>query len=780
MKDVFDSGETGKRSDTKGSVLQLHGPGYVPSERAGARAIESYYGDFGKRRQHFRLAALVLYVACALVYLGWRLTIFNPQAPVFSVVFYGAELYGFLMSLLIVMTSWRRKRRTVKRAQRGLAVDVFIPTLNEPLDVIRRTALGAVHMEYPHETWVLDDGNRVEVAALADELGCRYLARTTNEGAKAGNLNNGLRHATGDFVAVFDADHVPQKDFLDRLLGYFNDENVAFVQTPQDYFNLESFQHGRHKRKGLIWHEQSFFHYVGQTGRDHWNAATFCGCSAILRRSALDAIGGFPSVTVTEDMHAAVKLQKLGYDTAFHAEPLAFGIAPSDFRGFARQRLRWGEGNMQVCREEGIPFTRSLTLAQRLCYFALTATYIDGWQKAVYYITPIIVLFTQVPPIWSDFSVFLAFFVPYIFATYFYYEEYGRGFGNIFATEAYAMARVGAAIVSTFGLVRKRIKFRITSKELQGRMPLALVLPQLVVLVGSAGGIGYTVLRPWIGMPLGMPAGITVVIVALAAVNCAMAAWVIRDAWRSSRAASEQYMHPVPLPVELRTVGGDVHLVEVDEISVCEFVFWADKGSFVDVGDSYRGSLYLPGGPVPFEARVTERSRAGRHHVRRVRCALTWFTQADEDTVDLALHAGRWYRPILGHRESIRTPSEIFEDLLIRGRLRAQANPKWEPAVYRRQSGAQDGVGVCFLAKDRTLPDSVLLLTFGDLNAGTILHVTPVGRQPEFSKSFRVGEQQSGVMFDEAAIEVVDGRIYSLSAAQDASAVPVRAVERAS
>lgn len=778
-KDTDGTGGLGTAS-AGARVLTFPSQDDVQQRRPAPRAIEPYYGDLGDKRRLVRLAAFALYVACAVIYLGWRTTIFNPSAPVFSAVFYAAEVYGFAMSLLIVMTAWRRKRRDIVDAPRGLSVDVFIPTYNEPLNVIRRTVLGAVNIEYPHETWVLDDGNRPEVAALAAEFGCRYLARTSNEGAKAGNLNNGLREATGDFVAIFDADHVAQKDFLDRLLGYFADEKIALVQTPQDYFNLDSFQHGRGKRRKLIWHEQSFFHYVGQPGRDHWNAATFCGCSAIIRRSALDEIGGFPSVTVTEDMHAAVQLQKRGYDTAFHSEPLAFGIAPSDFLGFSRQRLRWGEGNMQVCREEGIPFTRDLTVAQRLCYFALTATYLDGWQKAIYYAAPIIVLFTQVPPIWSDPIVFLAFFVPYMVATYLYYEEFGRGFGNIFATEAYAMARVGAAIVSTFGLVRKRIQFRISSKELSGRMPFMAILPQLLVFAGGLGGIAFTILRPWIGMPLYMPTGLTLIIAALAAVNCALAAWVIRDAWRSSRAESNNYSHPIPLPVELRNTRGDIDLVEIDSISVDRFSFLADDGSFVAVGDTYSGRLFLPGGQILFEAEVTERTPAGTRGVVRVRCAFRGLSPNDQDAIDLALHAGRWHRPLLGHRESIRTPSEFLKDLLTTGSMRAPSPLTWEAAVYQRQAGRTDDVSVCFLAKDPGSPHSILMLIFGDLSPGTVLHVTPAGQQPEFSKSFRIGAQQIGVMFDEAALDVVDGRIYTLSKVRDTGAVPAHSGQLAS
>jgi len=249
---------------------------------------------------------------------------------------------------------------------------------------------------------------------LAVELGCNYLARTENIGAKAGNLNNALRYAKGEFIAVFDADHVAQKDFLTKLLGYFHEPSVAFVQTPQDYYNLDSYQHGRSKYEKHIWHDGSWFHQVGQLGRQYLGAATFCGCSAILRRAALDEIDGFPEETVTEDMHASVRMQKLGYRTVFHPEPLAFGIAPVGFRDFLLQRIRWGEGNLQVCRIEGLPLSRKLSFGQQFSYAALTWPYVAVWARILLYLSPVILLFTGIAPIVSNLSVFAAYFFPYL------------------------------------------------------------------------------------------------------------------------------------------------------------------------------------------------------------------------------------------------------------------------------------------------------------------------------------------------------------------------------
>jgi cellulose synthase (UDP-forming) len=155
-------------------------------------------------------------------------------------------------------------------------------------------------MRYPHATYVLDDGRRHEVRALADELGCRYITRDNNAHAKAGNWNNAFKQTTADFIATFDADHVPRPDFLERTLGFFRDPKVALVQVPQQYHNLDSVQHRvSWKARRMFGEQDSFFNLV-MPGKDHWNAAFFCGTGAVLRREALEPHGGIVSSTITE------------------------------------------------------------------------------------------------------------------------------------------------------------------------------------------------------------------------------------------------------------------------------------------------------------------------------------------------------------------------------------------------------------------------------------------------------------------------------------------------
>jgi cellulose synthase/poly-beta-1,6-N-acetylglucosamine synthase-like glycosyltransferase len=122
-----------------------------------------------------------------------------------------------------------------------------------------------------------------------------------------------LTQSRAQFIAIFDADHAPKTSFLTQTLGFFSDPQVAFVQTPQDFYNLDSFQHRWSRRKGQVWTEQSLFFRVIQRGKDYWNAAFFCGSCAVIRRSSLDAIGGFATGTVTEDLHTSIRLHKQGF-----------------------------------------------------------------------------------------------------------------------------------------------------------------------------------------------------------------------------------------------------------------------------------------------------------------------------------------------------------------------------------------------------------------------------------------------------------------------------------
>ena len=245
-------------------------------------------GDRG-RRVVGRIAVLFT-VAFGLYYLTWRWTdSVNWAAWWIAVPLVLAETYGLVDVTLFGLTMWRARKRGEPPAPiEGASVDVLITTYDEAPRLVRGTAHAAKAIRHPHLTWILDDGDRPEMRAVADELGVGYLTRGREwadrpRHAKAGNINNALMRTSGEFLVVLDADMVPRPEFLDRTLGWFRDERVAFVQTPQVFSNVAT--------GDPLGGQAPLFYGPMQGGTDGWNAAFVCGSTAGLRRDALVELG---------------------------------------------------------------------------------------------------------------------------------------------------------------------------------------------------------------------------------------------------------------------------------------------------------------------------------------------------------------------------------------------------------------------------------------------------------------------------------------------------------
>ena len=658
-----------------------------------------------------RTLVVLAFVVYAPYYLIWRLGTFNPDAPFFSWLIWGAEVFGYLTAVLHIFMVSRLTSPQAGPPPQGLTVDVFVPTYNESVSLLRHTLLAAARMEYPHQTWLLDDGNRPEMAALARELGCRYLTRTENTDAKAGNLNNALSHSQADFVAVFDADHVPHKDFLNRTLGFLRDEKVAFVQTPQDFYNLDSYQHRRHRRLSYIWTEQSLFFRVIQRGKDRWNAAYFCGSCAVLRRSALDSIGGFATGTVTEDLHTSIRLHKKGYKAVYYPVSLAFGLAPNSVRAFLLQRQRWGQGAMQVWRKEGILFTRGLTLPQRLNYLASVLTYFDGWQKAIFYIAPAVVLLTGVMPINVLGKDFLLHFIPFYILCFWAYEEAGRGYGGTVLTEQYNMARFATFALATIGGFGRRLKFTVTQKISLEQDRARTVIPQLFVLLLSISAIIIGAIL-WQSQQHLSPGAFWANII-WASINLGLAGAVVRFTLQRKHRRRE-YRFPIPLPAFIGKpeTGRVLGLVEDISADGCRFISEKPVATAAIVS----GEIFLPSGRMPFTASISRhhepmtpsRNSRARSHESGERAsrkkleyglAFRWKSANDAAQLENFLYGSDVQWQILDLHEGVTTPVAWAVDLFASGKSErvSEISPgEWLPVIYHPsgKDGQQDRFAV--------------------------------------------------------------------------------------
>jgi cellulose synthase (UDP-forming) len=424
---------------------------------------------------HLRWRPLVvaLNLAVTVRYLWWRgaetLNWDGGWGTAFSLVAYAAELYGFFGLLHHYSIATRSLERTSPPVDAGScpSVDIMIASYNETADILTRTIVGCQAIEYPNKTiHLLDDGRRPEIARLCRQLGVNYIARTNNAGAKAGNLNHALAHTSGEFIVTFDADHVPVSSFLAETLGHFRDDGVALVQTPQHFYNPDIFQNCLRSQE-YVANEQAMFFRIVQPGRDVDNASFYCGSGAVLRRAALDDIGGFPMTTITEDMHASLLLHSRGWKTVYVNKNLSAGLAPESFEAYLTQRLRWSHGTMQVMLLRRGLFLPGLTAKQRIHYFATLWYWLYGLPRVIYLACPLVFLLFGVKPlVVGDISELFAYYVPHLLVSMVAFQLVSGGTRRMFWSDIYescvAVPLASAALM--FPWSGRRVHFAVTPK----------------------------------------------------------------------------------------------------------------------------------------------------------------------------------------------------------------------------------------------------------------------------------------------------------------------------
>jgi cellulose synthase (UDP-forming) len=353
---------------------------------------------FPGRGASFFLVALSSMIS--LRYLYWRVTETLGYSG-YIATFLGtglllAEVYAILALLLsYFQQAWPLERKPVPLPpdpEDWPVVDVFIPSYNEPLEVVKPSVYGALSMDWPRDKmniYVLDDGRREDFRAFCEEVGCGYMIRPDNKGAKAGNINHALTKTVGEYVAIFDCDHVPTRGFLQLTVGWMlRDREIGMLQTPHHFYSPDPFE--RNLASGTrVPNEGLLFYGLVQQGNDTWNATFFCGSCALLRRTALLEVGGVPTQTVTEDCHCSLKMQRLGWRTAYLRLPLAAGLATDRLLAHIGQRMRWARGMIQILRVENPMFGPGLNFAQRLCYLNAQWHFLFPLPRFVFLTSPL-------------------------------------------------------------------------------------------------------------------------------------------------------------------------------------------------------------------------------------------------------------------------------------------------------------------------------------------------------------------------------------------------------
>lgn len=343
---------------------------------------------------------IILSLVASTRYMYWRLTD-TMNFDSWSNAFFGsglflAELYAWVVLVLgFIQTAWPLERKPVPLpddAREWPTVDIMIPTYNEPLSVVRNTVFAALAIDWPRDkinVYILDDGRREEFRAFAEEAGVTHVTRNDNKHAKAGNINAALKITHGEFVAIFDCDHIPTRTFLQVCMGWFGrDPKLAMLQTPHHFFSPDPFEKNL-KTFRAVPNEGELFYGLVQDGNDLWNATFFCGSCAVIKRSVLEEVGGIAIETVTEDAHTALKMHRLGYTTAYLAIPQAAGFATESLGGHVGQRIRWARGMAQIFRLDNPLLGRGLKLTQRLCYANAMLHFFYGLPRLVFLTAPL-------------------------------------------------------------------------------------------------------------------------------------------------------------------------------------------------------------------------------------------------------------------------------------------------------------------------------------------------------------------------------------------------------
>ena len=463
------------------------------------------------------LLLITLSLLASLRYIYWRLTAtLGFETPLEMLLGYGlvaAELYALTVLVFgYVQTAWPLRRKPVplpEDTSQWPTVDVFIPTYNEALSIVKLSILAAQAIDWPRDklkVHVLDDGRREDFRHFCATAGVSYLVRENNEHAKAGNLNAALKVTDGEYVAIFDADHVPTRSFLQICLGWFlKDSKLAMLQTPHFFFSPDPFEKNLNTFR-TVPNEGELFYGLVQDGNDLWNAAFFCGSCAVIRRSMLLEVGGVATETVTEDAHTALKLNRLGYNTAYLNIPQAAGLATESLSRHIAQRIRWARGMAQIFRQDNPLLGKGLALGQRLCYLNAMLHFFYGLPRLVFLTAPLAYLLFSAQIFHASALLITCYVLPHVLHSNLTNSRIQGRFRHSFWNEVYETVLAWYILRPTLlALINPRLgSFNVTDKGgiiARDYFDWELARPYIVLLLLNLLGLVVGVFRLFLGDP---------------------------------------------------------------------------------------------------------------------------------------------------------------------------------------------------------------------------------------------------------------------------------------
>jgi cellulose synthase (UDP-forming) len=433
-------------------------------------------------------------VTLGIIYLYWHLLHINWSIWYFSFTFFIGELVGLILFSFFSFNAWFLRFHSPEgiTTEQSFSVDIFIPVAGEPVEIVRKTIEAASQIVFrDKKVYILDDKNNPKIKQLADYFECGYFAREEHDNAKAGNLNHAFKRTNGDLILALDADQIPQKQIINRLIGYFKIPQVGFVQSKQRF---------RVPIGDPFGNSDHIFYNIMQSGKDNDNSAFSCGSGVMYRRKALEEINGFSIWNIVEDVHTSMLLHERGWRSVYYNHYLTTGTAPADIYGVYRQRRQWAADSLRIEFWDN-PFRsrhKGLSFKQKMQYFHLGFVYlVAAFIMPLFFITPILSLFLKNFILNASVNEYVIHRFPYFLAMSLAYgiinypTPYMRAFQMWTGLFPVFIQATWIALRSR----RKKPVYRVNPKPLGHvtvQRPWLAVLPQLAIIFTGPFAMIYT------------------------------------------------------------------------------------------------------------------------------------------------------------------------------------------------------------------------------------------------------------------------------------------------
>jgi cellulose synthase (UDP-forming) len=375
----------------------------------------------------------------------------------------------------------------------------------EPREMIVRTLRAMKEIRYPHTNYLCDEGNDPVLKELCESLGVIHVTRIEKKDAKAGNINNALKQASGEIAVVLDPDHVPVPEFLDRVLPYFEDETIGYVQCVQGYGNQEESFIAR----GAA--EQTY-HFYGpmMMCMNTYGTVQAIGANCAFRRTALDSIGGH-APGLAEDMHTAMQLHAKGWRSIYVPEMLTRGLVPATLSAYYKQQLKWSRGTFDLLFHVFPKLYKNFTWRQKVHYLCIPMYFLFGLVNLIDFLVPVLALGTAEVPWQLDLTHFAAYFVPLcslslcirLYAQRWLLEKHEKGFhfaGGILRTATWWIFLIGF-VYTIFNI---KVPYIPTPKEDEHENYVRLSIPNILVFLCGGFFVIYGLSIDWTPYSLAM------------------------------------------------------------------------------------------------------------------------------------------------------------------------------------------------------------------------------------------------------------------------------------